>query len=112
MHLRRAERLQPLDQLVKDEDFPETQRLLGCEALKSGLSEVAESKGAEDLNVWQYSEKKALSYLSAKVERVCAHLKESGVDIRGGAVSSNYVRSLKEEIDDGKGPFRLPYKTI
>ncbi len=58
--------------------------------------------GSADLDVWQFSETLTLDYLSGKVRRVSKHLKEAGVDIRGGAVSANYVRSLKEHIDEGK----------
>ncbi len=63
--------------------------------------------GSSDLNVWSYSESLALPHLAERVVRVSAHLKKSAVDIRGGAVSGNYVRSLKEETDEGNSRFFL-----
>ena len=82
-----ADRLVPFDQLLEDEDFPLASTLL---AEAKGLEAVAESKGAADLNVWKYSEERAVAWLEGRVGRVAGVLEDQAIDLTQGAVSHNY----------------------
>lgn len=94
--LKRAEKLQPLDQILAEskQKFPELSRLREVD-----LSKIADVKGSADLNVWKFDEGKALKYLTDKVERLCEALIESKVNPIGGATSGNFIRSLNDKID-------------
>ncbi len=48
LRFRSADRLQPLGQLLKDEEFPLMPRLVLCQALQENLDKVAERKGQEE----------------------------------------------------------------
>ena len=63
----KAERLVPLDQLIEETEFPETDTVLGG---TKGLEVVAERKGDADLNVWKFDKEKALVWLEERVGRV------------------------------------------
>ena len=82
-----ADRLVPFDQLLEDEDFPLASTLL---AEAKGLEAVAESKGAADLNVWKYSEERAVAWLEGRVGRGAGVLEDQAIDLTQGAVSHNY----------------------
>ena len=89
---RSSSRLEPLDQLLKDADFPLTHRLLECPSLRQNLSKFAERRGSEELDVFRFEEGRALRHLAGRARKAAEHLRETGVDIRGGAVSGSYVR--------------------
>ncbi|XP_067014299.1 ribonuclease H2 subunit B isoform X2 [Anabrus simplex] len=98
-YLRKASHAMPLDQLLKDDEFPETERLLRSTGLKH-LNQVADRKGDEDLNAYKYNEDKALSWLQRKTERVAEVLKQKGVHVSGGAVSATFVKGGKQDAPD------------
>ncbi|XP_063224613.1 ribonuclease H2 subunit B [Bacillus rossius redtenbacheri] len=97
-YLRKAGQAVPLDQLLTDEEFPETERLLRSAGLKH-LAQVADRKGDEELNAYKYNEEKTLSWLQRKAERVAEVLKQKGVHVSGGAVSASFVKSGKQDVD-------------
>ena len=85
----------PLDQCLRDEDYPETTRLARCQNLK--LSLIADRKGDESHQAYKFNEEKTLSWLQKKVERVAEILRQKGVHVSQGAVSATYVKSSKYE---------------
>jgi ribonuclease H2 subunit B len=85
----------PLEQCLRDEDYPETNRLIKCQNLK--LSLVADRKGDESLQAFKYNEEKTLSWLRKKVERVAEIVRQKGIHVSQGAISANYVKSSKYE---------------
>lgn len=85
----------PLEQCLRDEDYPETTRLARCQNLK--LSLVADRKGDESLQAFKFNEEKTLSWLRKKVERVAEILRQKGVHVSQGAMSANYIKSSKYE---------------
>lgn len=91
----------PLDQLLRDDDFPETERLLKSSGLKY-LSMIADRKGDEELNAFKYNEDKTLSWLKKKTERVAEILKQKNIHVGTGAVSATYVKATtkSESIND------------
>ncbi|KAK0078998.1 hypothetical protein PV325_001865 [Microctonus aethiopoides] len=90
-YLRKSQHVMPLDQCLRDEDYPETQRLLRCQNLK--LSLVADRRGDESLQAYKYNEEKTLAWLQKKVERVTEILRQKSVHVAQGAVSATYVKS-------------------
>ncbi|OXU18409.1 hypothetical protein TSAR_003090 [Trichomalopsis sarcophagae] len=94
-YLRKSQQVMPLEQCLRDEDYPETTRLVKCQNLK--LSLVADRKGDESLQAFKYNEDKTLSWLRKKVERVAEIVRQKGIHVSQGAVSANYVKSSKYE---------------
>ncbi|KAK2580721.1 hypothetical protein KPH14_011349 [Odynerus spinipes] len=94
-YLRKSQQVQPLDQCLWDDDYPETPRLAHCQNLK--LSLVADRKGDESLQAFKYNEEKTLNWLKKKVERVAEVLKQKSIHVSQGAVSATYVKSTKYE---------------
>ncbi|KAF7269351.1 ribonuclease H2 subunit B [Rhynchophorus ferrugineus] len=90
----------PLDQLLRDEEFPETERLLKSSGL-SYLGMIADRKGDEELNAYKYNEEKTLNWLKKKTERVAEILKQKNIHINTSvAISANYVKSNKNDADN------------
>jgi len=85
-----SERLVPLDQMLTDQDFPETEDILLETLTETRLQLVSDSKGNKDLNVWKYNEEKALSWLEGKVRSLAEVFEKSSEDTTGGATSSIY----------------------
>ncbi|XP_076663341.1 ribonuclease H2 subunit B isoform X1 [Andrena cerasifolii] len=94
-YLRQSQQVQPLDQCLWDEDFPETARLAQCQNLK--LTLIADRKGDESLQAFKFNEEKTLIWLQKKVERVADVLKQKGIHVSQGAISATYVKSTKLE---------------
>ncbi|KAK5646277.1 hypothetical protein RI129_004741 [Pyrocoelia pectoralis] len=86
----------PLDQLLRDEEFPQMERLLKCTGLKS-LNMVADRKGDEELNAYKYNEEKTLLWLQKKTERVADILKQKKIHVINGAASATFVASSRDE---------------
>lgn len=89
----------PLDQLLRDEEYPETERLLKSSGLKY-LNLIADRKGDEELNAFKYNEEKTLSWLKKKTERVADILKQKNINVGGGAVSATFIKSKSESFDN------------
>ncbi|XP_043275429.1 ribonuclease H2 subunit B [Venturia canescens] len=94
-YLRKAVQISPLDQILRDEDYPETGRLARCQNLK--LTLIADRKGDEALQAYKFNEEKTLSWLQKKVERVAEILRQKGVHVSQGAISATYVKSTRYE---------------
>ncbi|XP_031359026.1 ribonuclease H2 subunit B-like [Photinus pyralis] len=86
----------PLDQLLRDDEFPQMERLLKCTGLKS-LNMVADRKGDEELNAFKYNEEKTLLWLQKKTERVADILKQKKIHVINGAASATFVASSRDE---------------
>ena len=85
-----AERLVPLDQMLSDQEFPETEDILIETLTETRLQLVSDTKGSKDLNVWKYNEQKTLSWLEDKVRSLAEVFEKNSEDITGGASSSIY----------------------
>ncbi|XP_011504522.1 PREDICTED: ribonuclease H2 subunit B [Ceratosolen solmsi marchali] len=94
-YLRKSQQIMPLEQCLRDEDYPETNRLIKCQNLK--LSLIADRKGDESLQAFKYNEDKTLSWLRKKVERVAEIVRQKGIHVSQGAISANFVKSSKHE---------------
>lgn len=101
----------PLDQLLRDEEFPETERLLKSSGLKF-LNLIADRKGDEELNAFKYNEEKTLAWLKKKTERVSDILKQKNINVSGGAVSATFVRSGKGETADNESYLRYAHGIV
>jgi len=91
--IRKAEKLIPLDQMLEDEEFPETESILLDCLTETKLSTVADRKGSEDLNVWKFNKEKTLSWLETKVRALAKMFRESSEDLTEGASSTIYKSS-------------------
>ncbi|XP_060517245.1 ribonuclease H2 subunit B [Cylas formicarius] len=90
----------PLDQLLRDEEYPETERLLKSSGLNY-LGMIADRKGDEELNAFKYNEEKTLNWLKKKTERVAEILKQKNIHVTGGgAISANFVKSKSDSADN------------
>lgn len=94
-YLRKSQQVMPLEQILRDEDYPETSRLARCHNLK--LTLVADRKGDESLLAYKFNEEKTMEWLQKKVDRVAEILKQKGIHVSQGAVSANFVKSSKHE---------------
>ncbi|EFA04271.1 ribonuclease H2 subunit B [Tribolium castaneum] len=101
----------PLDQLLRDEEFPETERLLKSSGLKY-LNMIADRKGDEELNAFKYNEEKTLSWLKKKTERVAEILKQKNIHVGSGAVSATFVKSSKSESSDSDSHLRYAHGIV
>jgi len=95
----KAEKLVPLDQMVEDDQFKETEEILLATCQESRLQLVADSKGSKDLNVWKYNQEKTLTWLEGKVKSLSALFEKNYVDTSGGAASSIYKSSAADEYE-------------
>ncbi|KAF5295044.1 hypothetical protein FQR65_LT10597 [Abscondita terminalis] len=86
----------PLDQLLRDDEFPQMERLLKCSGLKY-LTMVADRKGDEELNAYKYNEEKTLAWLQKKTERVAEILKQKKIHVLNGSASATFVASSRDE---------------
>ncbi|XP_066254414.1 ribonuclease H2 subunit B [Euwallacea similis] len=103
---------QPLDQLLRDEEFPETERLLKSSGLNY-LNMIADKKGDEDLNAFKYNEDKTLNWLKRKTERVAEILKQKNIHVgTSGVVSSNFIKSAKSETVDHEAYLRYAHGIV
>ena len=89
-YLSGSERLVPLDQMLSDQEFPETEDILLETLTETRLGLVSDSKGSRDLNVWRYNEEKTLTWLEGKVRALAEVFEKSSEDTSGGASSSIY----------------------
>lgn len=85
----------PLEQIIEDEEFPESHRLCNCQGVQ-WLHQVADVKGSDDLHVYRYSEEKTLSWLTSKVKRLGRVLQEHQINTSStGSHVVTYLRSIK-----------------
>lgn len=85
-----------LDQAIRDDEFPETSRLL--EIVKpEQLSMIADQKGSDDLIAFKYNEEKTLNWLEKKTRILANYFKEINMYVGQGAVSATFVKSEKLE---------------
>ncbi|XP_046393059.1 ribonuclease H2 subunit B [Ischnura elegans] len=98
-YLRKTNMCVPLDQMLKDDEFPETARLFNSLGFKH-LNQVADRKGDEELNAYKYNEEKTLAWLQRKTERVAEILRQKGVHVGSGAVSSTFLKTAKQQQAD------------
>ncbi|XP_026278396.2 ribonuclease H2 subunit B isoform X1 [Frankliniella occidentalis] len=96
-YLAKATATAPLEQLLHDEQFPETSRLLKCSGMQN-LSVIADRKGDEDLNAYKFNEEKLMKWLEKKSEKVAEVLKSKNVHVLGGSLSATFVKSSADAV--------------
>ena len=60
-----AKHTSPIDQLLVDEDYAETEKLSTC-SKKEDLEKIADCKQSGSFQAWKYSEEKTLNWLEKK----------------------------------------------
>ncbi|XP_030614143.1 ribonuclease H2 subunit B isoform X2 [Archocentrus centrarchus] len=100
----REGKFQPVDQVVKDEEFPACSRLLNCTRTLASLRHIAEEKEVGGLKFHRYSQERTMNWLKKKVERTVIALKKRNVSVGEGVKSSTYVR-VKSESDNQEEDF-------
>ncbi|XP_056630462.1 ribonuclease H2 subunit B [Diorhabda sublineata] len=101
----------PLDQLLRDDEFPETERLLKSSGLKY-LNLIADKKGDEELNAFKYNEEKTLTWLKKKTERVADILKQKNINVTGGVISATYVKAVRGDSTDSEAYLRYAHGIV
>jgi len=89
-----------LDQILADEEFPDTNRLESCIKLES-VEKISDRKTAGSFEVWKFNEGKALEWLEKKVVKLSNHLREKNFNVLQSSHSANYIRSSSAEIPEG-----------
>ncbi|XP_032424104.1 ribonuclease H2 subunit B isoform X1 [Xiphophorus hellerii] len=92
-------KFQPVDQVVKDDEFPASSRLLSCIRSLTSLHHIAEGKEVGSLKFHRYSQERTLNWLQKKVERTIVALKKKHICVGEGVKSTTYVR-VKTESDN------------
>ncbi|XP_037542489.1 ribonuclease H2 subunit B [Nematolebias whitei] len=85
-------KFQPVDQVVKDEDFPACSRLLSCTRSLASLHHIAEEKEVGSQKFHRYSQDRTLDWLKKKVDRTVVALKKKNICVGEGVKSTTYVR--------------------
>ncbi|CAH1399665.1 unnamed protein product [Nezara viridula] len=99
-YLKEYGRCSPLDHIITDDEYPETERLLTCSGLKY-IHHIADKKGEDSLNAYIYNEEKALKWLEKKVRRAASILNEKGHHVAShSVVSANFVINKEGESED------------
>ena len=98
-YIMKAERLVPLDQMLQDDDYSETEETLIETVTEAQLEKVADSKGSKDLNVWKYNREKTLTWLESKVRALADHFEKTSTDTTGGASSSIYKTTAADQFE-------------
>jgi len=96
-YLTKAERLVPLDQMLQDDEFPDSEDILLDSVSEDKLQLVSDSKGSKDLNVWKYNKEKTLDWLEMKVRALGDTFEKMSVDTSGGASSSIFKAASTDE---------------
>ncbi|XP_043986628.1 ribonuclease H2 subunit B [Gambusia affinis] len=92
-------KFQPVDQVVKDDEFPASSRLLSCTRSLTSLHHIAEGKEVGSLRFHRYSQERTMNWLQKKVERTIVALKKNHICVGEGVKSTTYVR-VKSESDN------------
>jgi len=84
-----------LDQIVVDEEFADSQKLLKCSSALDHISQVADCKEIdEDLKVFRYNKDNTLNWLKSKVESLTEVLEQKQINVSAkSSQSSLFVRS-------------------
>ncbi|XP_054887257.1 ribonuclease H2 subunit B isoform X2 [Poeciliopsis prolifica] len=93
------EKFQPVNQVVKDDEFPESSRLLSCTRSLTSLHHIAEEKEVGSLKFHRYSPERTMNWLQKKVERTIVALKKKNICVGEGVKSTTYIR-VKSESDN------------
>ncbi|XP_013867157.1 ribonuclease H2 subunit B isoform X2 [Austrofundulus limnaeus] len=107
----REGKFQPVDQVVKDEDFPACSRLLSCTRSLASLHHIAEEKEVGSQKFHRYSQDRTMDWLKKKVERTVVALKKKNVCVGEGVKSTTYVR-VKSESDNQEDYLRYAHGLI
>ncbi|KAI5106883.1 ribonuclease H2 subunit B isoform X1, partial [Silurus meridionalis] len=96
-------KFQPLQQMVMDEDFPGSTRLLKCTQALDTIHHVADERVVTSQKFYRYSQEKTMDWLKKKVLNTVSALKKSDISVGGGVKSTTYVRVKQEtSVNEGK----------
>lgn len=91
-YLQKSNQAIPLEDMLVDEEYPHTKKLIGT-VLKGGqLCLIADEKSAGSIRAYKYNEEKTLNWLSKKCDRLEAALGSTQKFAR----SQNFVKEEKE----------------
>ncbi|XP_032776841.2 ribonuclease H2 subunit B isoform X1 [Daphnia magna] len=91
-YLYKAKYTSPIDQLLVDDEYPDTKKLTTCSKMQD-LEKIADCKQSGSFQAWKYNEQKTLNWLEKKVSRISQHLKDSSFNVTHSTVSANYVKA-------------------
>ncbi|XP_007421276.1 ribonuclease H2 subunit B isoform X1 [Python bivittatus] len=95
-------KFQPLNQILVDEEFSSSMKLLQCTSTSQSIHHLAEQKEIGGKKFFRYSEEKTLKWLKKKVNQLVKVLKENNIPVGGKVqaatfISNNPVNSGTEE---------------
>ncbi|XP_048396097.1 ribonuclease H2 subunit B [Stegostoma tigrinum] len=86
-------KFQPVDQVIKDEDFPRCSSILNCAKVLQSLHHITDEKEICNQKFYKYNQEKALGWLRKKAEQTVKALKNTGLSVGGGVQSSMLIRN-------------------
>ncbi|XP_067848716.1 ribonuclease H2 subunit B [Heptranchias perlo] len=86
-------KFQPVDQVIKDEDFPGCVSILNCPRTLQSLHHVTDEKEIGNRKFYKYNREKTLVWLKKKAEQTVRALKSTDLSVGGGVQSSMLIRS-------------------
>ncbi|XP_076363758.1 ribonuclease H2 subunit B isoform X2 [Tachypleus tridentatus] len=93
-YLKQNRSYSPLDQVLRDETYPECKRLLSC--IEDNAFQLCDVKEVGGLTALRYNTNKALMWLEQKVENLVRELKVQNVCVSVGSRAATYIPSNKE----------------
>ncbi|XP_067896431.1 ribonuclease H2 subunit B isoform X2 [Heterodontus francisci] len=86
-------KFQPVDQVIKDEDFPRCSNILNCTRTLQSLHHVTDKKEIGNQKFYKYNREKTLVWLRKKAEQTVKALKSTYLSVGGGVQSSMLIRN-------------------
>ncbi|XP_041066609.1 ribonuclease H2 subunit B [Carcharodon carcharias] len=86
-------KFQPVDQVIKDEDFPRCSSILNCTRTLQSLHHLTDEKEIGNQKFYKYSREKTLVWLKKKTEQTVKALKNTNLSVGGGVQSSMLIRN-------------------
>ncbi|XP_043927620.1 ribonuclease H2 subunit B isoform X2 [Protopterus annectens] len=93
-------KFQPIDQVVKDEDFPCYSSLLQCPRISQSLHHVTEEKEIGSQKFYKYSKDKTMTWLKKKVDQTVSALKKMSISVGGGVQSATFIRNTTSDLTE------------
>ncbi|XP_043556366.1 ribonuclease H2 subunit B isoform X1 [Chiloscyllium plagiosum] len=86
-------KFQPVDQVIKDEDFPGCSNVLNCTRTLQSLHHITDEKEIGNRKFYKYNQEKTLGWLKKKAEQTVKALKDTSISVGGGVQSSMLIRN-------------------
>uniref|UniRef100_A0A8D0B6I1 Ribonuclease H2 subunit B n=1 Tax=Salvator merianae TaxID=96440 RepID=A0A8D0B6I1_SALMN len=84
-------KFQPLDQILKDEEFSSCADLLQCKNISQAVHHIVSEKEISGRKFYKYNEEKTLKWLQKKVDQTVKVLKEHDIRVGGKVQAATFI---------------------